>query len=63
MRSSWGASARSAPTPTTHGGDVNSFYATDNPEAYVFELATTLEAGLRRLGGLPEPVVAACGER
>jgi hypothetical protein len=39
--------------------DVNSFHATNNPEAYVFELATTLEAGPRRLGGLPEPVVAA----
>jgi hypothetical protein len=48
-----------APTPTTHGGDVNSFHATDNPEAYVLELATTLEASLRRLGGLPEPVVDA----
>lgn len=41
------------------GGDVSSFLAADEPQAYLLELATHLEAELRRLSELPKPVVAA----
>jgi 2-(1,2-epoxy-1,2-dihydrophenyl)acetyl-CoA isomerase len=40
------------------GGDVTSFLASDDPSAYLLELAGTLEGALRELGGLAKPVVA-----
>jgi 2-(1,2-epoxy-1,2-dihydrophenyl)acetyl-CoA isomerase len=40
------------------GGDVASFVASADPASYVRTLATELEAQLRRLSGLPAPVVA-----
>ncbi|WP_435122135.1 enoyl-CoA hydratase/isomerase family protein [Amycolatopsis thermoflava] len=40
------------------GGDVRSFLAADEPPKYLHELATDLEAALRRLSALPKPVVA-----
>lgn len=39
------------------GGDVRSFAAAE-PSRYLHELASTLEAALRRLAELPKPVVA-----
>lgn len=41
------------------GGDVRSFAAAEDQPAYLRELATALEAELRRLSELPVPVVAA----
>ncbi|GAA6524795.1 enoyl-CoA hydratase-related protein [Intrasporangium sp. DVR] len=41
------------------GGDVRSFVAADDQPGYLRELATALEAELRRLSELPLPVVAA----
>lgn len=41
------------------GGDVSSFLAGQEPAAYVRELATVLEAHVRRLSVLAKPVVAA----
>ncbi|MEV0184619.1 enoyl-CoA hydratase/isomerase family protein [Streptomyces sp. NPDC050625] len=41
------------------GGDVSSFLAGEDPEAYLLELATVLEEHVRRLSLLPKPVVAA----
>jgi 2-(1,2-epoxy-1,2-dihydrophenyl)acetyl-CoA isomerase len=41
------------------GGDVKSFLAGTDPQQYLQDLATVLEAALRRLGHLPKPVVAA----
>ncbi|MFJ8816511.1 enoyl-CoA hydratase/isomerase family protein [Amycolatopsis thermoflava] len=41
------------------GGDVRSFLQAADPPAYLRELASTLEAALRRLSALPKPVVAA----
>jgi 2-(1,2-epoxy-1,2-dihydrophenyl)acetyl-CoA isomerase len=40
------------------GGDVTSFLASDDPAAYLLELATVLEGALRDLAGLAVPVVA-----
>ena len=40
------------------GGDVRSFVAADDQPGYLRELATVLEAQLRRLSELPLPVVA-----
>jgi len=40
------------------GGDVASFVSATDPASYVARLATELEAQLRRLSGLPKPVVA-----
>ncbi|OXM67157.1 MULTISPECIES: enoyl-CoA hydratase/isomerase family protein [Amycolatopsis] len=40
------------------GGDVRSFLGADEPPKYLHELATALEAALRRLSELPKPVVA-----
>ncbi|MFJ8819562.1 enoyl-CoA hydratase/isomerase family protein [Amycolatopsis thermoflava] len=40
------------------GGDVRSFLAAEKPSTYLHELATELEAALRRLSELPKPVVA-----
>ncbi|MCL3820345.1 enoyl-CoA hydratase/isomerase family protein [Aeromicrobium wangtongii] len=40
------------------GGDVTSFLGSDDPGAYLFELANVLEGGLRDLADLPKPVVA-----
>jgi 2-(1,2-epoxy-1,2-dihydrophenyl)acetyl-CoA isomerase len=40
------------------GGDVTSFLASDDPSAYLLELAGTLEGALRELGSLAKPVVA-----
>jgi 2-(1,2-epoxy-1,2-dihydrophenyl)acetyl-CoA isomerase len=40
------------------GGDVTSFLASDDPSAYLLELATVLEGALRDLAALPAPVVA-----
>jgi 2-(1,2-epoxy-1,2-dihydrophenyl)acetyl-CoA isomerase len=40
------------------GGDVASFLGSDDPSGYLWQLATELEAGLRRLSELPKPVVA-----
>ncbi|WP_116202524.1 enoyl-CoA hydratase/isomerase family protein [Amycolatopsis circi] len=41
------------------GGDVQSFVAAAEPPKYLHQLATELEAALRRLSELPKPVVAA----
>lgn len=41
------------------GGDVGSFLASAEPPLYLHELASELEAALRRLSELPKPVVAA----
>ena len=41
------------------GGDVQSFVAAAEPPAYLHQLATELEAALRRLSELPKPVVVA----
>lgn len=41
------------------GGDVSSFLVREDPAAYVRELATVLEAHVRRLSVLTKPVVAA----
>lgn len=41
------------------GGDVQSFVAAAEPPSYLHQLATELEAALRRLSELPKPVVAA----
>ena len=40
------------------GGDVTSFLASDDPSAYLLELASTLEGALRALADLAKPVVA-----
>ena len=40
------------------GGDVRSFLAAAAPPRYLHELATELDAALRRLSALPKPVVA-----
>lgn len=40
------------------GGDVTSFLASDDPAAYLLELATVLEGALRDLAALATPVVA-----
>jgi 2-(1,2-epoxy-1,2-dihydrophenyl)acetyl-CoA isomerase len=40
------------------GGDVMSFVAADDQAAYLLELATVLEGGLRALAELAKPVVA-----
>lgn len=40
------------------GGDVTSFLASDDPAAYLLELAEALEGALRALAGLATPVVA-----
>lgn len=40
------------------GGDVSSFRQADDPSAHLQELATLMEAELRRLSELPKPVVA-----
>jgi 2-(1,2-epoxy-1,2-dihydrophenyl)acetyl-CoA isomerase len=40
------------------GGDVTSFLASDDPAAYLLELANVLEGALRDLAGLATPVVA-----
>lgn len=40
------------------GGDVTSFLASDDPAAYLLELAQVLEGALRDLAGLATPVVA-----
>ncbi|WP_431875786.1 enoyl-CoA hydratase/isomerase family protein [Amycolatopsis sacchari] len=40
------------------GGDVGSFLAAEEPPEYLHELASGVEAALRRLSGLPKPVVA-----
>lgn len=40
------------------GGDVRSFLAAEDLAAYLHELASGLEAELRRLSELPKPVVA-----
>jgi 2-(1,2-epoxy-1,2-dihydrophenyl)acetyl-CoA isomerase len=40
------------------GGDVTSFLASDDPSAYLLELATVLEGALRSLAELATPVVA-----
>lgn len=40
------------------GGDVRSFLAAAEPPRYLYELASTLDAALRRLSELPKPVVA-----
>jgi 2-(1,2-epoxy-1,2-dihydrophenyl)acetyl-CoA isomerase len=40
------------------GGDVTSFLVSDDPSAYLLELAGTLEGALRELGALAKPVVA-----
>jgi len=40
------------------GGDVRSFRAAQEPSAYLQDLATLMEAELRRLSELPKPVVA-----
>ncbi|AWB93672.1 enoyl-CoA hydratase/isomerase family protein [Aeromicrobium chenweiae] len=40
------------------GGDVPSFLASDDPSAYLLELATVLEGALRALADTPKPVVA-----
>jgi 2-(1,2-epoxy-1,2-dihydrophenyl)acetyl-CoA isomerase len=39
------------------GGDVSSFLASDDPSAYLHELATVLEGALRALADVPKPVV------
>lgn len=41
------------------GGDVKSFLASEDPPAYLQELASTLELALRKLSELPKPVIAA----
>ena len=41
------------------GGDVASMVVADDRAAYLRELATTLEAGLRAMSELPIPVIAA----
>lgn len=41
------------------GGDVGSFVAADEPEAYLLELAREGDAAVRALAGLTKPVVAA----
>lgn len=41
------------------GGDVRSFLASDDPAAYVEQLATTADRVLQRLAALDKPVVAA----
>lgn len=40
------------------GGDVTSFLASDDPAAYLLDLAGVLEGALRALAGLATPVVA-----
>jgi 2-(1,2-epoxy-1,2-dihydrophenyl)acetyl-CoA isomerase len=40
------------------GGDVTSFLGSDDPGAYLLELANVLEGALRDLADLPKPVVA-----
>jgi len=40
------------------GGDVRSFLAASDPPRYLHELASVMEAALRRLSDLPKPVVA-----
>ncbi|KAA1380043.1 enoyl-CoA hydratase/isomerase family protein [Aeromicrobium fastidiosum] len=40
------------------GGDVTSFLASDDPAAYLLDLANVLEGALRALAGLATPVVA-----
>ena len=40
------------------GGDVASFAAADEPQAYLRELADVLDAAMQRLAALPKPVVA-----
>lgn len=40
------------------GGDVTSFLSSDDPAAYLLELATVLEGALRELAALATPVVA-----
>ncbi|MGI6873374.1 enoyl-CoA hydratase/isomerase family protein [Amycolatopsis sp. 3B14] len=40
------------------GGDVRSFLAAEEPPKYLHQLASELEAALRRLSELPKPVVA-----
>ena len=40
------------------GGDVTSFLASDDPAAYLLDLAGVLEGALRTLAGLATPVVA-----
>jgi 2-(1,2-epoxy-1,2-dihydrophenyl)acetyl-CoA isomerase len=41
------------------GGDVRSFLASDDPPAYVEQLASVADRALERLAGLDKPVVAA----
>ncbi|KQY58482.1 enoyl-CoA hydratase [Aeromicrobium sp. Root495] len=40
------------------GGDVASFAAADDPQAYLRELADVLDGAMQRLAALPKPVVA-----
>lgn len=39
------------------GGDVASFAAADDPQAYIRELADVLDGAMQRLAALPKPVV------